>query len=82
MRRALAFVLVHEHDEFRSTMNFRVQFLDRSGSVLAEWSAYALDVAGAITLTEGAHWPDGAGRMRILDADGRVVHERARANGR
>ena len=27
-------------------MNFRVQFLDGLGSVVAEWSAYARDVAG------------------------------------
>jgi len=62
-------------------MNFRVQFLDRSGSDVADWNAYALDVAGAIALTKGVHWPDGVVHMRILDDGGRVVHERARADG-
>ena len=62
-------------------MNFRVQFLDASGSVLAEWSADAHSARGAIALTEGLDWPAGAVRMRIVDADGRVVHERAKADG-
>jgi hypothetical protein len=57
-------------------MNFRVQFLDGSGSVVAKWSAYAHSARGAIELTEGLDWPAGAVHIRILDADGGVVHER------
>jgi len=63
-------------------MNLRVQFFDGSGCIVAEWSAYALDVAGAIALIEGVRWPDGGVHMRILDADGREVHERPKAGSR
>ena len=51
-------------------MNFRVQFLDRSGSVVAEWNAYALDVAGAIALTERVHWLDGVGACEFSTTAG------------
>jgi hypothetical protein len=59
-------------------MHYTVQFLDASAAVIAEWSADAHSASGAIELTEGARWPSGAVRMRILDADGRVVHEQAK----
>jgi hypothetical protein len=36
-------------------------------------------VFDSIELTEGVSWPLDAVRMRILDADGREVHERVRA---
>jgi hypothetical protein len=57
-------------------MHYTVQFLAASATVLEEWHADADDVAGAIALIEGVSWPRDALRMRILDADGRVVHER------
>jgi hypothetical protein len=63
-------------------MPYTVQFLDGSTAVIAEWSAYALTSRGAIELVEGARWPSGAVCMRILDADGRMVHARLRADAR
>jgi len=64
-------------------MRYTVQFLDDPGNIIEEWLSDAddaHDVAAVIALT--VHWPDGAVRMRILDADGLVVHERERADGR
>ena len=62
-------------------MNFRVQFLDGSANVIAEWSAYAHSARGAIELTEGLEWPAGAERMQIVDESGREVYGRAKADG-
>jgi hypothetical protein len=61
-------------------MNFRVQFLDAKAAIIAEWSAEANDAAGAIMLVEGLRWPAGAERMQILDARGRLVHWKAKAD--
>ena len=55
-------------------MNFRVQFLDASAAVIAEWSAEAHSAKGAIKLVEGLNWPAGGRRMQILDDEGRLVH--------
>jgi hypothetical protein len=63
-------------------MHYTVQFLDASATVSEEWHADADDVAGAIALIEGVSWPLDAVRMRILDVNGLVVHERGRADGR
>jgi hypothetical protein len=63
-------------------MNFRVQFLDASANVIAEWSADAHSARGAIGLTEGLAWPAGAVRLRIVDADGREVHARSKEETR
>jgi len=63
-------------------MHYTVQFLDASATVIEEWHADANDVAGAIALIEGVSWPLDAARMRILDAEGLMVHERGRADGR
>jgi hypothetical protein len=59
-------------------MTFRIHFLDAWGSVMAEWLANAFGVPGAIDLVEGLEWPEGAVVMRIVDADGRVVHVQTR----
>ena len=63
-------------------MHYDVQFLDGAGNVFSRWYSVAPNLAGVIALIEAAHWPAGAVRLRILDADGRVVHERLRADGR
>ena len=63
-------------------MHYAVQFLDASATVIEEWHADADDVAGAIALIEGVSWPLDAVRMRILEPDGREVHERVKAEGR
>src|SRR5271170_2878030 len=63
-------------------MHYTVQFLDASATVIEEWHADANDVAGAIALIEGVSWPLDAVRMRILEPDGREVHERVKAEGR
>jgi hypothetical protein len=55
-------------------MDFRVQFLDASANIIAEWAANASDVAGAIDLVDGLTWPTGALRIQIIDEDGRLVH--------
>ena len=59
-------------------MNFVVQFLDDSATIIAEWDADASDAEGAISVIEGMEWPAGADRMRILDSKGREVHRRLR----
>jgi hypothetical protein len=56
-----------------------VQFLD-SASVITDGEAEAHDLAGAIALIEAIPWPAGAERMRILDAQGRVIHQRVKAD--
>jgi len=50
------------------TMEFRVQFLDRSGIVVREFHAYARNAAGAMNLVKDVDWPPGAVLLRILDA--------------
>jgi hypothetical protein len=57
-------------------MRYTVQFVDDPGNTIEEWHADADDAYDLAALTMGVHWPDGAVRMRILDADGRVVQER------
>jgi hypothetical protein len=59
-------------------MRFRVQFLDASSKSVAEWAADAFTLKGALDLVEGLAWPPGAVRMQVLDADGRLVHWRAK----
>jgi hypothetical protein len=48
--------------------------LDASATILAEWHVDARHVAGAIELLTQAPWPNGAVRMRVLDAEGRDVN--------
>ena len=63
--------------------NFRVQYLDRSATVIAELHAHAHSTRGAIELVEGLEWPlADAVRMRILGAGGREVHERRKGETR
>jgi hypothetical protein len=64
-------------------MNFRVQFFDGSGCVVAEWSAYAHSARGAIELTEGLDWPAGAVRVGAPfgdDGGGRVEELNAKVH--
>jgi hypothetical protein len=62
-------------------VQYRIQFLDRSGNVIREWSANAHTVAGAVALIVDADWPPRAVAMRVLDAYGREVHSAIRADG-
>ena len=57
-----------------ATVQFRVQFLDASGTIIQEMHADAWNAAAAIALVEGMEWPAGAVRMVILDDGGREVH--------
>jgi len=59
---------------------YGVQFLDASASVIAEGQAEAHDLASGIALIEAIPWPTGAERMRILDARGRVIHQRVKVD--
>ena len=61
-------------------MQYRVQFIDRSTSVVREWSVSARNVASAIELLADADWPPRAVTMRVLDAYGREVHFVARGD--
>jgi hypothetical protein len=63
------------------SVQYRIQFLDRSGNVIREWSANAHTVAGAVALIVDADWPPRAVAMRVLDAYGREVHSAIRADG-
>jgi len=56
-------------------MKYRVQFLNNAGNVIPDSQADAHDIAGALALIEDVKWPLDAVRMRILDADGRAVHQ-------
>ena len=56
------------------SVQYRIQFLDRSANVIREWSANARSLAGAIELIRDADWPPRAATMRVLDAYGREVH--------
>ena len=51
-------------------MQFRIQFLDASGTIVQEMHADAWNAAGAIALVKGMEWPAAAGRMVILDEAG------------
>jgi hypothetical protein len=59
-------------------MEYRVQFLDRSGTVVREFYAYARTAAGAMNLVVDVDWPSSAVRLRVVDADGREVGGRER----
>ena len=50
------------------TVQYRIQFLDRSTNIIREWSANARDVAGGIKLIVDTDWPPRAVTMRVLDA--------------
>jgi hypothetical protein len=63
------------------SVQYRIQFLDRSGNVIREWSANADSVAGAVALIVDADWPPRAVAMRVLDAYGREVHSAIRGDG-
>ena len=56
------------------TVQFRVQFLDASGTIIREMHAAAWNAAAAIALVEGMEWPAGAVRMVILNEAGGEVH--------
>ena len=60
-------------------MQFRVQFLDASGTIIKEMLADTWNAAGAIALVKRMEWPEwpaAAGRMVILDEAGGEVHFR------
>ncbi len=55
-------------------MQYRIQFIDASASVVREWSANARSFAGAIALVVDIDWPPHAATIRVLDPNGREVH--------
>ena len=59
-------------------MQFRVQFLDASGTIIREMLADAWNAAGAIALVEEMEWPVGAVRMVILNEAGGEVHSESK----
>ena len=62
----------------RATVQFRVQFLDASGTIIQEMDADAWNAAGAIALVKGMEWPAGAVRMAILNEVGGEVHSESK----
>jgi hypothetical protein len=52
---------------------FRIQLLDASGTILAEWHVNARHIHGAIELLSRAPWPPGAEQVQILDENGYVI---------
>jgi hypothetical protein len=60
------------------TVQFRVQFLDASGTIIREMHADAWNAAATIALVEGLEWPAGAVRMIILNELGGEVHSRSK----
>jgi hypothetical protein len=61
-----------------ATVQFRVHFLDASGTIIQEMHADAWNAAAAIALVEGMEWPAGAVRMVILNAAGDEVHSESK----
>ena len=59
-------------------MQFRVQFLDASGTIIQEMHADAWNAAAAIALVKGMEWPAAAWRMVILDEAGGEVHSESK----
>jgi hypothetical protein len=54
-------------------LQFRVQFLGASGTIIQEMHAYAWNAAAAIALVKGMEWPAGAVRIVILNEVGAEV---------
>jgi hypothetical protein len=61
-----------------ATVQFRVQFLDASGTIIQEMHAAAWNAAAAIALVKGMEWPARAVRMVILDELGGEVHSESK----
>ena len=59
-------------------MQFRVQFLDASGTIIQEMHADAWNAAGAIALVKGMEWPAHAVRTVILNEAGGEVHSKSK----
>lgn len=60
--------------EFTKPMEYRIQFMDGSASVIRELTADTRNVLGALTLVAEIDWPARAVAMRVLDNEGREVH--------
>jgi hypothetical protein len=61
-------------------MQYRVQFLDGHTNVIRELTADARNAVGPIALVADIDWPPNAVLIRVLDADGREVHSRAKSD--
>ncbi len=63
---------------------FRLQFLggttDRAAIVLEEREIRSVDVSAAAQQVAEIVWPTQATGLRLVDLDGRVVHEESRAD--
>ena len=63
---------------------FRLQFLggttDRAAIVLDEREVRSADVTAAVQEIADVVWPPHAIRVRLVDVDGRVVHEESRGD--
>jgi hypothetical protein len=69
------------HDTGPLSVQYRIQFLDRSGNVVREWSANAQSVARAVALiVDFGPIRLAPSPMWVLDADGREVHSAARGD--
>jgi hypothetical protein len=55
-------------------VQYRIQFLDGSASVIRELFANARNAVGAIALVADIDWAPPAVTIRVLDRDGREVH--------
>ena len=51
-------------------MQFRIQFLDRSATVVRELAAEAQSAACAFELIAGSDWPPDVVSVQVLDGDG------------
>jgi hypothetical protein len=69
----------HRSRAWSCAMNFAIQFLDGSRTVVSEWRNLARDTARAIEATQ-ERWPAGASRLEILDENGLAVHWRIEPN--
>jgi hypothetical protein len=59
-------------------VQFQVQFLDASWTIIREMHADAWNAAAAIALVKGMEWPAGAARMVFLKGAGGEVHSESK----
>lgn len=69
----------------RVLQRFRLQFLgrtaDRDAIVLDEKEIRSADISAAVWEIADIVWPTHAIGLRLIDVDGRVIHEQSRSDG-
>jgi hypothetical protein len=56
-------------------VQYRIEFVDREGNVIREMHADARNDSDAVGLVADSDWPPHAVAIRVLDLEGRTVHQ-------